>query len=123
MNYFGGWKFIILVNLAMGIFTIFKLCTDYITGQWADDPDQSGSKFTYYSLLSFGFAVGQSFGVGCRSSTLVYFSLGATKKLHGMMLRNIFEAPVNLYFDQTPIGRILNRFSKDLNVLDTQLPF
>lgn len=39
------------------------------------------------------------------------------------MLRSVFEAPVNLYFDQTPIGRILNRFSKDLNVLDSDLPF
>ena len=123
MNYYGGWKFIILVNSAMVVFTGFRLCTDYITGKWADDPDQSGDKFAYYSILSFTFAVGQSIGVACRSGTLVYFNLGATKKLHGMMLRNIFEAPVNLYFDQTPIGRILNRFSKDLNVLDTQLPF
>jgi ATP-binding cassette subfamily C (CFTR/MRP) protein 1 len=31
------------------------------------------------------------------------------------------NAPINLYFDVTPIGRILNRFSKDLNVLETQI--
>lgn len=53
-----------------------------------------------------------------RVSVMLLFSWSATKKLHGTMLRNVFEAPVNLYFDTTPIGRILNRFSKDLNALD-----
>ena len=37
------------------------------------------------------------------------------------MLAKVMNAPINLYFDVTPIGRILNRFSKDLNVLETQL--
>lgn len=31
------------------------------------------------------------------------------------------NAPLNLYFDVTPIGRILNRFSKDLQVVEMQL--
>jgi len=31
-------------------------------------------------------------------------------------------APVNLYYDVTPIGRILNKFSKDLNDTETGMP-
>lgn len=34
------------------------------------------------------------------------------------MLRAVLEAPLTTYFDVTPIGRILNRFSKDINTLD-----
>ena len=34
------------------------------------------------------------------------------------MIKNVLNAPVNLYFDVTPIGRILNKFSKDLSILD-----
>ena len=30
------------------------------------------------------------------------------------------EAPVNLYFETTPIGRIMNKFSRDLNALEMQ---
>ena len=30
---------------------------------------------------------------------------------------------MNLYYDVTPIGRLLNRFSKDLFDMDQQLPF
>lgn len=39
------------------------------------------------------------------------------------MLSSIMRAPINLFFDRVPIGRILNRFSKDLNVADTSLYF
>jgi len=37
------------------------------------------------------------------------------------MVDSILFAPVNLYFDVTPSGRILNKFSKDLNSLETQM--
>ena len=36
------------------------------------------------------------------------------------MIKNVLHAPVNLYFDTTPIGRILNKFSKDLNMLENE---
>ena len=39
------------------------------------------------------------------------------------MIDKIMNAPINLYFDTTPIGRILNRFSKDLSVLDLNCVF
>jgi len=35
------------------------------------------------------------------------------------MIHHVLRAPVNLYFDTTPIGRILNRFSKDLQELES----
>ena len=31
------------------------------------------------------------------------------------------NAPINLYFDTTPIGRIINRFTKDLSLLETTI--
>ena len=34
------------------------------------------------------------------------------------MLIKIMNAPINLYFDKTPSGRILNRFSKDIRRVD-----
>lgn len=37
------------------------------------------------------------------------------------MIERVVHAPVNLYFDVTPLGRILNKFTKDLNNFETQM--
>ena len=39
------------------------------------------------------------------------------------MIVAVSKAPINLYFDQTPIGRILTKFSKDLTHLENRLLF
>lgn len=39
------------------------------------------------------------------------------------MLHSILNAPVNMYFDKTPLSRILNIFSKDLNQLEIQMAY
>lgn len=33
------------------------------------------------------------------------------------MIESLGNAPINLYYDVTPIGRVLNKFSSDLNDL------
>lgn len=40
------------------------------------------------------------------------------KKVHQLMVRSVLRAPVNLFFDVTPTGTILNRFSRDLDTVD-----
>lgn len=45
----------------------------------------------------------------------------AARQMHIMMLRAVMRAPLT-FFDTTPIGRIISRFAKDVDVLDTSLP-
>ena len=45
----------------------------------------------------------------------------AGRKLHHTMLSNIIAGPMD-FFDTTPLGRIMNRFSKDIDVLDSIIP-
>jgi ABC-type multidrug transport system fused ATPase/permease subunit len=44
--------------------------------------------------------------------------LRAGREIHEQMIDKILHAPANLYFDVTPVGRILNKFSKDLKGLE-----
>lgn len=38
------------------------------------------------------------------------------------MLDKTTNAPINLYFDKTPSGKILNRYSRDINKIDQEIP-
>uniref|UniRef100_A0A6Q2ZLR8 ATP-binding cassette sub-family C member 5 n=1 Tax=Esox lucius TaxID=8010 RepID=A0A6Q2ZLR8_ESOLU len=49
-------------------------------------------------------------------------TLHASSKLHDTMFRNILSSPMS-FFDTTPTGRLVNRFSKDQDEVDTMLPF
>ncbi|XP_070559237.1 ATP-binding cassette sub-family C member 9-like isoform X2 [Ptychodera flava] len=44
-------------------------------------------------------------------------SIFAAKRMHFALLRNLVRAPIR-FFDTTPVGRILNRFSNDTQVID-----
>lgn len=48
-------------------------------------------------------------------------TLDAAIKLHNFLLHNLLRIPIS-FFDVTPIGRILARFSSDINNVDTSLP-
>ncbi|KAK8770954.1 hypothetical protein V5799_025802 [Amblyomma americanum] len=48
-------------------------------------------------------------------------ALSASTRLHGLMLSGVMRAPLS-FFEATPSGRILNRFGKDVDQLDVQLP-
>lgn len=48
--------------------------------------------------------------------------LRASRKLHNKMFAAILRAPV-YFFDTNPVGRVINRFSKDIGFLDDLLPY
>lgn len=44
----------------------------------------------------------------------------ASKVIHPFLLRRVLQAPL-FFFESTPVGRILSRFSKDINVVDNSI--
>lgn len=53
--------------------------------------------------------------------TLALGTLRAASTLHFHMLHNILQCSMS-FFDTTPVGRIINRFGKDVDVLDNSIP-
>ncbi len=45
----------------------------------------------------------------------------AASTLHKNLLENILKLPMS-FFDTTPLGRIVNRFSKDIDTVDSTIP-
>ena len=57
----------------------------------------------------------------CGSLVMIQGTIRASWDLNKNMLMNIMRSPMS-FFDVTPIGRILNRFSKDIDMIDVMLP-
>lgn len=57
------------------------------------------------------------------TSNIIYAiaTLTAASKIHKYLLENSLRLPM-FFFDITPIGRILGRFSTDMNGVDATLP-
>jgi ABC-type multidrug transport system fused ATPase/permease subunit len=68
-----------------------------------------------FAILTVGLAL-------LRSRMLLWASIRSCSRLHDRLMRGVLRAPVNMYFDVVPLGRILNRFSKDLDHVDQVLP-
>ena len=56
-----------------------------------------------------------------RSALFFWASSNAASDIHHRMSRSVFRAPLS-FFHQNPTGRILNRFSRDLSIIDDTLP-
>jgi ABC-type multidrug transport system fused ATPase/permease subunit len=46
----------------------------------------------------------------------------ASKVVHKNLLNNVLKSPMK-FFDTNPIGRIVNRFTSDLDTMDQMIPF
>ncbi|XP_015276967.1 PREDICTED: multidrug resistance-associated protein 7 [Gekko japonicus] len=57
-----------------------------------------------------------------RAFLFAYGTIRAAAVIHNRLLRRIMKATMT-FFDSTPAGRILNRFSSDLYCVDDSLPF
>uniref|UniRef100_G3PLJ6 Multidrug resistance-associated protein 4 n=1 Tax=Gasterosteus aculeatus aculeatus TaxID=481459 RepID=G3PLJ6_GASAC len=65
------------------------------------------------ATIVFGFA---------RNLSLFHVLVKSAQSLHNRMFKSILATPVR-FFDINPIGRVLNRFSKDIGQLDSNMPW
>nr|XP_054751164.1 ATP-binding cassette sub-family C member 9-like [Lytechinus pictus]XP_054751165.1 ATP-binding cassette sub-family C member 9-like [Lytechinus pictus] len=100
-----------------------RIGTNFWLSKWSEsnlDPNATNDDLTYwiggYAGLSFGTIAAQLIA----SALLVFSSLIAAKSLHLAMLHTIIRVPMR-FFDTTPIGRIINRFSNDTQIVDMKL--
>ncbi|KAF9484351.1 ABC transporter [Pholiota conissans] len=69
-----------------------------------------------YASLGIGQAL-SSYLMGATFALLTYF---ASQRLHRAAINRVMHAPMS-FFETTPLGRIMNRFSKDIDTVDNLL--
>ncbi|XP_063822466.1 multidrug resistance-associated protein 1 isoform X1 [Ostrinia nubilalis] len=115
----------VLMNL---ILQVFQVGSNYWLAEWSNDQDMmvdgvvDKSKRDLYLGVYGGLGIGQVVSVSVSSLALYLGTLEAARALHAALLGGVLRAPSIGFFDCTPVGRVLNRFSKDVDVLDNVLP-
>lgn len=90
---------------------------------WSEDPEAATDPAVRDMYLGVYGGLGgvQSFALLIASITLALGCLKAANKMHNNLLESTMRMPMS-FFDTTPQGRIMNRFSKDVDVADNTLP-
>ncbi|XP_022098722.1 multidrug resistance-associated protein 5-like [Acanthaster planci] len=80
-----------------------------------DDPT------TFFVLVYIGIFFLSLIILGITCIVFIATVIRATTRIHECLLRKIMRCPMS-FFDTTPLGRVLNRFSKDMDEVDVLLP-
>ncbi|EXC25625.1 ABC transporter C family member 2 [Morus notabilis] len=122
-NALGGLWVVMILFSCYVLTEILRISSSTWLSHWTDqgisvnyDP---GFYNLIYALLSFA-QITVSLGNSC---WLIISSLYAAQRLHEAMLNSILRAPM-VFFHTNPLGRIINRFAKDLGDIDRSVaPF
>jgi len=118
-SYYGGWCFYFFLLIVMIIMTVSQAGSNFWLSYWSEDNEKHSRN--YYFGIYTAFGVGYAVLAFIRTIMLRVQSVRFSRFIHREMFSKIIRAPVNLFFDRVPTGRVLNRFSKDLSTVDDYL--
>nr|UOF76394.1 multidrug resistance-associated protein [Bursaphelenchus xylophilus] len=122
MHYFKSMNlaFFLCFLLGMTVNTVLSVIRSFWLSAWSDEAgtDQMslGVRLGVFGALGFG----EVFAMYFATIFLILGSVNASIRLHAPLLYRIMRAPV-VFFDVTPLGRILNRFGKEMETVDLRL--
>uniref|UniRef100_A0A3P9BA01 Canalicular multispecific organic anion transporter 2 n=1 Tax=Maylandia zebra TaxID=106582 RepID=A0A3P9BA01_9CICH len=113
----------VVICFLYGCQSAASIGTNIWLSEWTNDAVTNSTAENVQMRVGVYAALGFAQGIliMIASFTLAMGNIGAAKKLHFNLLTNKFHTPQS-FFDTTPIGRIINRFSKDIYVIDEALP-
>uniref|UniRef100_A0A673B3B2 ABC-type glutathione-S-conjugate transporter n=1 Tax=Sphaeramia orbicularis TaxID=375764 RepID=A0A673B3B2_9TELE len=118
-----GRTFIVIILFLCGFQQTASLAYSYWLSLWADDAPVNGTQTDHNLKLGVFALLGFTQGLSMFGTTLAV-SLGgilASRYLHADLLQNVLHSPMS-FFEVTPSGNLLNRFSKEIDAIDCMIP-
>ncbi|XP_067853075.1 ATP-binding cassette sub-family C member 5 [Heptranchias perlo] len=112
---FSNWWLSYWIKQGSGNTSVTAGNVTYISNSMRDHPN-----LNFYTWVYAASMVAVLLFKALRGYTFVKSTLRASSKLHDALFKKILRCPMT-FFDTTPLGRILNRFAKDMDEVDVRL--
>ena len=131
LTYFHGGATFQGMVLKLSVMTVLallaqvtRMLVDYWVIEWANDSPEgplSAHTLSWWEGTS-GIIITSCFAaLFMRTFSFVYTNISASRSLHDSNFDRVLHAPMG-WFDVTPLGQIVNRFSKDMDDVDILVP-
>ncbi|KAF0696117.1 hypothetical protein As57867_013045, partial [Aphanomyces stellatus] len=123
----GGLSSLLWLFLALAIWQVLMISSDLWLNVWSgtathDSPDAFINHASYYLGIYAALSIGGALTTSFRSIAVYGSAMKASQTLFDQMTTALLHAPMR-FFDQNPVGRILNRYTNDMGTIDLQIPF
>ncbi|KAG8192593.1 hypothetical protein JTE90_015226 [Oedothorax gibbosus] len=119
------YRWVAIILLSYIIWQVFSVGTNVWLSEWGNDKKLNGTEEKDQNIFRLEvysyFGLGQAIAIFAGCFAVAYGTLTASNALHNGMLINVLRSPMS-FFDTTPIGRIVNRFAKDIDTIDVTIP-
>lgn len=99
-----------------------RWAADYILGLWSEKEVNPEWSDGLWLGLYFALGGGVLVVAALKEALVAWTSVSASRNLHDRALVSVLNASVPNYFDRTPLGRVIARFTRDLDAIDNRLP-
>ncbi|KAI0714464.1 P-loop containing nucleoside triphosphate hydrolase protein [Cerioporus squamosus] len=113
-----GYIIVPMLILSVALLQVAQVMSSYWLVYWQERKwnQTAGFYMGIYAALGVSQAV-TFFMMGATFASLTYF---ASQAMHRQAIKRVMYAPMT-FFETTPLGRIMNRFSKDIDTIDNTL--
>lgn len=118
IKFLGGFWFMSCQIIVLLAFQGARALLDYTIGHWSRDPVTQQTQYKFYITLIFSIAGFAGIMKLLIKLMTMLMSVRMSRNVHAQLIKRVMCAPINLFYDVTPVGQILNRFSSDLSFLD-----
>ncbi|KAG0225249.1 ATP-binding cassette transporter 1 [Mortierella sp. GBAus27b] len=119
-----SYSAVIIYFLSMILSQGASVSTSLWLTHWSSDNDLGKKDHGTAYYIGIYAALGMSYSLLTVFQSIiltVFCGIRSARVLHESMLKSVLRSPM-IFFDTTPMGRILNRFSKDQATIDEVLP-
>ena len=117
----GGLIWVVAILIAVLMWITFNTSFNIWLTVWTGDTEGTHDD-GYYLGIYIGIGVLYGLAAFIRALIMAFSNPSMSAVIHESMISNLLFSSLNEFFDRVPLGRIINRLSKDLNSLDLNFP-